>query len=211
MAARRAAARRRNSPAHACVPGALAAGDDRALEAEQETVEVDRDDLGGVDRRHGARVREPAGAEVPAALGGGADVAEHLAARAPARARELGVLAVGLIAGRVAIVPVAIEDRAVGHRDHTAVRRARLERRGAFHPERVLAAQLRQVARQRLGRIGGQQPHHGEEKRRLRAAEIVSPGAVRHMAVRVDQVARNPRTMSSRPGRRGRSRGARAS
>ena len=61
---------------------ALAAVVNCILKPEQQAVEIDRHDFGGVDRGPRARVGEPARAEVPAAFGGGANIAVQLARRA---------------------------------------------------------------------------------------------------------------------------------
>jgi len=53
----------------------FATGADCALQAEQQTVEVDRNDLGCVNCRERCRIREPSRAKIPAALGSGANLA----------------------------------------------------------------------------------------------------------------------------------------
>ena len=74
-------------------------------------------------------------------------------------------------------------------RDDAPMRIACAQARGSLHPEGVLAPQLRQIARVRLGRVlRRQQPHHLEEERRLRAAQVVAARAVGDVAVGVDQV-----------------------
>src|ERR1019366_4975464 len=88
---------------------ALASSSDRILEPEQQTIQVNGHDFRGVDRRTRMRIREPARTEIPAAFRGSANIVIQLRRLAPAVARELAVLAVGLVARSIAIVPVAIE------------------------------------------------------------------------------------------------------
>src|SRR5208282_4468779 len=52
----------------------FATGADRILQAEQQSVEVDRNDFGRVDRDKRSRISEPARAEIPPALGAGANL-----------------------------------------------------------------------------------------------------------------------------------------
>ncbi len=90
-------------------------GSNRLLESKQQAVKIDRNDLGGVDGFEGLAIGEPARAEVPAALGRRPNVAIQLLRSPAAALREPGVFAIGLIARRVGVVPVAVEHRAVRH------------------------------------------------------------------------------------------------
>ena len=167
-----------------------AACHDGFLEVVHQAVQVDRHDRGGADGRQRLAVAEPARTEIPAALGARAQVAPDFRSRpASRRLRGLHVLQVGLVARRRARIPVAIQDRAVGHRHH--VRGGRAARRAglALHPVRVLLAQRRQVFLiDAVAFLLGGQLHHVGEERRLRAARVVGAIAVRHMADGIDQV-----------------------
>ncbi len=76
------------------VAAALAAGAYGILQAEQQAVEIDGHDFGGVHGRARLPVGEPARAEVPAALRRGADIAKQLVRRTPAGLRKFRVFAV---------------------------------------------------------------------------------------------------------------------
>ena len=115
-------------------------------------------------------IGEPARTEVPAALRRGADVAIHGARRTAAGARELHVLGVGFIAGRIAIIPIAIEDRAVRQRHHPPVRAAGGRVPRPLHPEGIFALELRQIAREARGRIGGRQQTRPSRRRTAAAS-----------------------------------------
>jgi hypothetical protein len=54
----------KSHPGAGVIVGTLAAGLNRLLQAEQQTVEIDGDNLGRIDAREYARVRKPAGTEV---------------------------------------------------------------------------------------------------------------------------------------------------
>ncbi len=163
---------------------------DGLLEFVQQAVQVDRDDRGRADGRQRRAVAEPARAEVPAALGGGAQVAPHLGVRAArGLARRRDVLQPRFRARRVLRVPVAIQHGAVGQHDDMAAGLARRRGLGAAHPVRVLLAQGRQVAP--VGCVAlhlRRKRHHQREERWLRAAEVVRPVAVRHVAVGLDLI-----------------------
>ena len=168
---------------------ALAGGANGLLEAEQQAVEIDGYDLGGDDRGARVCIGEPARAEIPAAFRRRADVAVNLLRVAPAGARQLGVMPIRFVPWAVAVVPVAVEQRAVGKGHHAPVSRTGSQAPRAFHPEGVLAPELREEACQGSGRVvPGEQAHHREEERRLRTAQIVRPHAVGNVAVGVDQI-----------------------
>src|SRR5690606_11727100 len=80
------------------VAAGLAAPRDRPFQPVEQAVEVGRHDVGGPDRRERLPVGEPAGAEIPAALGGRANVAPkpfRLLAAGARFARHGDVLAPG--------------------------------------------------------------------------------------------------------------------
>ncbi|MCW0417640.1 hypothetical protein NB689_003394 [Xanthomonas sacchari] len=171
--------------------GVLGAGQGQgALQVVEQAVQVDRDDGGGADAGQGLAVAEPAAGIVPAALGAGAQVAVDLGGGA---VLGLGggahVVQPGFRARRVAGVPIAVEQAAVGQPHHVRMRAARGQGLRAFHPVRVFLLQLRQIAR--VGGIAlhlGLQLHHVREERRLRAAQVVGAVAVGDVPVGVDQV-----------------------
>ena len=78
------------------------------------------------------------------------------------------VLAEGLVAGPILIVPVAIDDHSGRERDDTAPGTSRLELGCPIHPEGVLASELPEVLRPgSLGLFGREECHHREEERWL--------------------------------------------
>ena len=136
-----------------------------------------------------SRIGEPPRAEIPAALGAGANIAINLLGRPLRRRGQHDVLAIGFIARRVAVVPIAIEDRPVVESDRMAMRAARLELVRALHPERVFRLQFRQIAGEGRRRIRRrQEPDHFEKERRLRSSEVIGARSVRRMAVCVNQI-----------------------
>ena len=160
----------------------------RLLQRVEQTVQVHRHDLDGPDRLERAPVREPARAEIPAALSGRAQIPVHLRGWTTRLARGLDVLAVALLARCVPVVPVPIEERPVVQAHHAPVRAALRERGGTLHPEVVLARELRQVFPVHAVALARcDQVDHRREERRLRAAEIISAIAVRDVAVTIDQ------------------------
>ena len=99
------------------------------------------------------------------------------------------VLGKGFIARRIAVVPIAIEDRPVVERDRVAMRAARLEIVRALHPERVFGLEFRQIAGEGRRRIPRrQEPDHFKKERRMRTAEVVGARSVRRMAICVDEI-----------------------
>src|SRR5256884_463439 len=124
------------------IDGALAGGANGLLEAEQQAVEIDGNYLGGDDRGARVCIGEPARAEIPAAFRRRADVAVNLLRVAPAGARQLGVMPIRFVPWAVAVVPVAVEQRAVGKSHHAPVRRTGSQAPRAFHPAGVLAPEL---------------------------------------------------------------------
>src|SRR5208282_6132582 len=104
-----------------CIRLPRAARSDCILQPEQQTIEVTGYDFRGIDGDGVTGIREPARAEIPTALRGCPNIPEQLRRRAVARARKVHVLRVGFIARSVAIVPIAVEDRSVGHGDHASM------------------------------------------------------------------------------------------
>ncbi len=90
-------------------------------------------------------VGEPTRAEVPTALRPRAQVTVDLLGRAAGPSRRLDVLAIGFVARRRAIVPVAIEERPVGKPDGVTGRRSGPEVRGAVHPVGVFGLELGKI------------------------------------------------------------------
>src|SRR5437016_12729282 len=167
-------------PRAIAIPRSLAACLNGALQAEQQAIEVNRDDLGGVRRSKRARIREPAGAEVPAALGGGANVPIELCWLPAARPCQRRILPVRLVPRCIPIVPIATQNRAVLERDGPAVAAARCQARGAVHPEGIFLLELRQVRFKRLRRLAcGQKRDQLEEKRRQCWADSVAKVTMR--------------------------------
>ena len=122
------------------VRGDFACFRDRQLRLVQQAVEIGRNEIGRVDRAERLAVRQPARAEVPAAFGRGSQIAVDVGDRPARVARRRDIFAIGFLAWRVAIVPVAIEQRAVAQSHDAAMRGARRERVPAFHPELIFAA-----------------------------------------------------------------------
>ena len=71
-----------------------ATGADCALQAEQQTVQIDRNDLGCVDRSQRSQIREPSRAKIPSALGCGSDLPIDLSRLPLRRLRLRDVLAI---------------------------------------------------------------------------------------------------------------------
>src|SRR6185312_1442249 len=86
--------------ARGLMPRGAAAGD-RPLQAVEQAVEIDRHEIGRMYAGEVPAVRQPSGAEIPAALGCGADVAIDLRPGPARGARYQHIVAVGLIARRV--------------------------------------------------------------------------------------------------------------
>ncbi len=161
---------------------------ERLLERVQEAVEIDGDQLDRADRREIPAVGEPAGAEVPAALGRCAKIAVDLGRRAARLARRLDVVTKGLLARRVAIVPIAVEQRAVGKPHDAPMCDSRRERPGAFHPELVLAAQrAEELAVDGAAVARCEELDHQREEWRLRAAHVIAAIAVGYVPIAVDE------------------------
>ena len=151
-------------------------------------VEIDRRDRGGANGRERLAVGEPAGAEVPSGLSPGPEIAVHLLGRTVRLGRRLDILAIGFVARRGAIVPVPIEENAVGQPDDVAEGGAGREARPAVHPIGVFGLELRQVSGEdRVAVPRGDQFDHQREERRLRAAQVIAAIAVGDVAVAVDQ------------------------
>ncbi len=81
---------------------------------EHQGIEIDRDNRGGANGGELLRIVHPAGAEIPAGGGGGAQVAIDLGCRTIRVAGGFDVVKRTRDAG-VVIVPVAVEQRAVRH------------------------------------------------------------------------------------------------
>lgn len=108
---------------------------DGSFEMVEQGVEVHRDDGGGADAGQFAAVVQPAGGEVPAAFRAGPQVAIDLARGALRGARGgRPVLQEGLLARCVTVVPVAVQQAAVGQFHHVQARLVGAQPGGAFHP-----------------------------------------------------------------------------
>ncbi len=118
---------------------------DLPLELVEQRIEVDGQDAGGADGRQPVRIVQPARAEVPARFGTGAQVTINLVPRPATGAGGLDVFAIGLLARRIALVPVTVEHHAVGQADAAPVPLTGAQRIGTLHPEGIFLVQLRQV------------------------------------------------------------------
>ena len=133
---------------------------------------------------------KPARAEVPAALGTCPQIAINFRGRSIGTFRRQHVLAVGFLARDIPVIPVAVENCAVGKAHHPTVGAAGGQRIAALHPEIIFPAQGGQklsIDSTLVACTVGNQINHGSEEGRLRAAQIVAAVAVRHMAIAVDQ------------------------
>ena len=192
-----------------CIGAALAPRANRVLETEQQTVQIDRHDFSRIDGRAGAGVGEPARAEIPAAFRRCAYIAEHLRGRASAGVGEIDVVAIRLIARRIAIVPIAVENRAVGERHDMPACGPRAQPLGSLHPECVLGLQLRQIADERRRRIVACEQSPPFRKRTAAASDSSNRCARRSARVRRYRsgrrshppclCARSRRSLSTRP------------
>ena len=157
---------------------------------EEQAVEIDRHQSGGVDGCERLAIGEPARAEVPSAFGGSTEIAVDFRRRPVRRASRFDILPIGLLAWAVAVIPIAVQERAIVQPHDTAMRLAGLKRVGALHPEGILFAQSRQergIGRGRIAASGHDEFHHGCEEWRLRTAQEVAPVAIGNMPVSVDE------------------------
>ncbi len=98
------------------------------------------------------------------------------------------VLAIRLVAGHVALIPIAVQQGAVGEPHQMTVRMSRRQLVATLHPVRVFLLQLGQILQVGLFAIlFGDECHHLRKERRLRAAQIVGAIAVRNVTVAIDQ------------------------
>ena len=166
------------------VPGCLAGAGEGFLQMEHQGIEIDRDNRGGANGGELLRIIHPAGAEIPAGGGGGAQVAIDLGCRTIRVAfGGFDVVKPGLGARGVVIVPVAVEQRAVRHPHRPFVGAAGGQRVRSGHPVAILLLQLRLVGFQYLVAIvRRQQAHHKGEEGGLRTAEVIGAVAVGDMA-----------------------------
>ncbi len=113
---------------------------------EHQGIEIDRNNRGGANGGELLRIVHPAGAEIPAGSGGGAQVAIDLSGRTIRVASGgFDVVKPGLGARGVVIVPVAVEQRAIGHPHRPFVDAAGSQRVRPCHPVAILFLQLRLV------------------------------------------------------------------
>ena len=165
--------------------GGIAERRDRALQPPQQAVQIDRQQQRrrGTGEASGLRAA-PAAAEIPAALGGGAQLSVDLRGRAAGLlAGRQHIVAQGFIARQIERVPIAVQQAAVRQPDKMGVCLAGGQAVLAGHPVRMLAKQLRQVTRLLPDGLD-----HQAEKRGLRAAQKIAAVAVRDMAQRIDQM-----------------------
>ncbi|CNU66674.1 Uncharacterised protein [Salmonella enterica subsp. enterica serovar Bovismorbificans] len=121
------------------------------LQLIQQSVKIDRDNRGGTNGTELLRIIHPAGAEIPAGGGGRSEVSIDLRCRAVGVAfGGSDIFNPGFRAGRIPIVPVAVENAAVLQFDDALVLLPWLQCLNALHPVGVLFLQLRQVFFQRI-------------------------------------------------------------
>ena len=160
------------------------------LQVVEQAVEVDGDDVIGMDGVQVFLVGEPSAGEVPARFTGGADVPVYLFFVAAALFDGLYIIAVHFGAGVGAAIPVAVEEAAVLQAHHVldgGVAGGGLLH--AVHPELVLFFQLRQVLLVHLTAfLTGQQLHHRSKEGRLGAGQEIVAVAVGNKADGIDQV-----------------------
>ncbi len=89
----------------------------------------------------------------------------------------------GLVARRVAIVPVAVQQGTVRHPHNVAISLVERQRFGAVHPEGVFHFEMVEITPRAAHAIFFEQFNHQGENRRLRAAQIIGPVAVGNMAI----------------------------
>ncbi len=155
------------------VPCGFAGAREGFFHLEQQGVKIDRHDTGGADRAKLLRIIHPARAEIPAGRRARAQIAVDVSCRAIRVIFGGGyVIKPGFGTRRVAIVPVAVQHRAIFQFHHALVGIARRQIFAAFHPVGVLFLQLRQIFFQRLvaAFMARQQFNHKREERRLGAA-----------------------------------------
>ncbi len=156
-----------------------------------QAVEAHGQQLGGADAFQGEAVAQPAAAEVPPRFAGGAQVAVNLGGGAFAFFGGADILPIGFGAGLGAVVPVAVQDGAVGQADDPAVSRAGVVQQAeAVHPEVVFLFEGGQVFLQDGVPVFGfsQQIDHGGEKGRLAAPQVIRAVAVGNVAQGIEQV-----------------------
>ena len=102
--------------------------------------------------------------------------------------RGFDVLAIGFVAWRGPIIPVAIEHRAIGKAKHMTVSRAGGKGVRAIHPVVIFGLKLRKIVDKDLVAVmSGDELDHGRKEGRLGAAQIIAAIAVGHVTVPVDQ------------------------
>ena len=84
----------------------------------------------------------------------------------------------GFVTRRVAIVPVTVEQRSVGHSHNMAIGLIRDQRFCAVHPEGIFHFKMLKVTARAAYTIFFKQLHHQREHRWLRAAQIIGAVAV---------------------------------
>ena len=80
---------------------------------EEQAVEIDRHQSGGVDGCERLAIGEPSRAEVPSAFGGSTEIAVNFRRRSVRRASRFDILPIGLLAWAVAVIPIAVQERAI--------------------------------------------------------------------------------------------------
>src|ERR1700735_1755886 len=90
------------------IAGPRATRTDGLFQPKQQAIEIDWDDLRGIDALETLAIGEPAGTEIPAAFGRCPHVAVQLLGNATTALCESRVLAIGFIARRVSVVPITV-------------------------------------------------------------------------------------------------------
>ncbi len=93
------------------------------------------------------------------------------------------VLYPGFVPRSVAVIPVAVKQRAIRHAHRAAVGLVEQQRLRAVHPEGILHFQVIQIALGAAHAVLFKQLNHQGKNRRLRAAQIVGTVAIGNMAV----------------------------
>ncbi|MNS78348.1 hypothetical protein D3C72_1119570 [compost metagenome] len=156
---------------------------DSAFQLKQERIQIDRDKLRGANAGETPGIAQPAGGVVPARRRACPQIPIDFVWWSPRMFGRFHVFYPGLVTRRVAVVPVAVEQRAVRHAHHVAIGLIQHQRFRAIHPEGVLHQQVVQITFRPAHAVLFEQLNHQGKDRRLRAAEIIGAIPVRNMAV----------------------------
>ena len=121
--------------------GGFVSARQRLFQLIQHAVQIDRNQIHGPNTGQCLAVGKPAGTEIPAAFGCGAQIAVDLFLRTLRRIRSGNILAIGLFARRRGIVLIPIQYRAARQPYDATMRLSYAESFAAFHPEVVFLLQ----------------------------------------------------------------------